>query len=78
VAVLATVREDRPLLVAAVTRDLVPRGLHAGQLAKFVAQQLGGGGGGRPTLAQAGGRDATQLAQALSQVGPWVEAHLRD
>ncbi|MFQ5616560.1 MAG: alanine--tRNA ligase, partial [Anaerolineales bacterium] len=53
VAVLATVANGRPILVAAVTKDLNPRGLKAGDLAGFVARQLGGGGGGRPTLAQA-------------------------
>jgi len=76
VVVLASVIEDRPLLIAAVTEDLVKRGLNAGELVKFVAAPLGGGGGGRPTLAQAGGKDASQLPQALAGVLKWVEEKL--
>ncbi|MEW5869945.1 MAG: alanine--tRNA ligase [Chloroflexota bacterium] len=77
VAVLASVDEGgKPLLVAAVTDDLVKRGLHAGELVKFVAQPLGGGGGGRPNLAQAGGRDAGPLPQALASVPGWVQSKL--
>ena len=78
VAVLASVGADgRPLLVAAVTEDLVQRGLQAGDLVKHVARPLGGGGGGRPTLAQAGGKDATHLDEALASVPAWVEENLR-
>ena len=76
VAVLATVRNGRPLLVAAVTKDLNPRGIKAGELAGFVARQLGGGGGGKPTLAQAGGRDPGKLDSALASVRPWLEDKL--
>jgi len=77
VAVLASLSDDnRPILVAAVTEDLTKRGLHAGKLVKHVAEQLGGGGGGRPTLAQAGGKDASRLEQALESVKPWVQDHL--
>jgi alanyl-tRNA synthetase len=77
VAVLASVSSDgRPQLVAAVTEDLVSRGLRAGDLVKHVAQPLGGGGGGRPTLAQAGGKDATHLDEALASVPAWVEENL--
>jgi alanyl-tRNA synthetase len=78
IAVLASVSADgRPLLVAAVTEDLVQRGLRAGELVKHVARPLGGGGGGRPTLAQAGGKDATHLDEALASVPDWVEENLR-
>ncbi len=76
VAVLASIIEGRPILVAAVTQDLIERGLHAGELIKFVAQPLGGGGGGRPTLAQAGGKDASQLDKALGSVAGWVAEKL--
>ena len=72
VAVLASVSDDRPMLVAAVAPDLVAHGLHAGELVKFVAQPLGGSGGGRPTLAQAGGKDASRLEEALASVPAWV------
>jgi len=77
VAVLATLGSDgKPILIAAVTEDLVERGLHAGELVKYVAKPLGGGGGGRPTLAQAGGRDASKLEAALASVMQWVEQKL--
>jgi alanyl-tRNA synthetase len=78
VAVLASVgAEGRPVVIAAVTEGLVKRGLHAGELVKHVAQPLGGGGGGRPTLAQAGGKDAARLEEALASVLGWVEAKLK-
>jgi alanyl-tRNA synthetase len=76
VAVLASVSNGSPILIATVTEDLVARGLHAGELVKAVAQPLGGGGGGRPTLAQAGGKDAGKLDEALAGVKDWVEKHL--
>ena len=77
VAVLASAVDNRPIIVAAVTQDLVARGLHAGELVKAVAQLVGGGGGGRPTLAQAGGKDPSQLPTALALVAAWVEEHLK-
>jgi alanyl-tRNA synthetase len=77
VVVLASVIDGKPLLIAAVTEDLTHRGLHAGDLVKYVAAPLGGGGGGRPTLAQAGGRDPARLTEALAGVPAWVEARLK-
>jgi len=77
VAVLASVQDGRPNLIAAVSDDLARRGLNASELVKFVAKPLGGGGGGRPTLAQAGGKDASQLEQALASVSSWLGEHLR-
>ncbi|HEX9028226.1 MAG TPA: alanine--tRNA ligase, partial [Anaerolineales bacterium] len=77
VVVLAAVGADgHPVLIAAVTEDLVKRGLNAIELVKFVAQPLGGGGGGRPTLAQAGGKDAGHLDSALASVPEWVQKKL--
>jgi alanyl-tRNA synthetase len=76
VVVLGSISEGRPVLIAAVTEDLVKRGLHAGELVKFVAAPLGGGGGGKPTLAQAGGKDASKLAETLASVPDWVEERL--
>jgi alanyl-tRNA synthetase len=61
VIVLGAVIDGKPNFVAAVTQDLVERGLQAGPLVKKVARVVGGGGGGRPTLAQAGGRDPDRL-----------------
>ena len=77
VAMFATVNDGRPVLIAAVTKDLNGRGLKAGDLAGFVARQLGGGGGGSPTLAQAGGKDASKLEEALESVKGWVEEKLK-
>jgi alanyl-tRNA synthetase len=78
VAVLASVTPDgRPVLVASVSEDLVKRGLHAGELVKHTAAPLGGSGGGRPTMAQAGGKDAAGLDQALAGVPGWVAEHLK-
>ncbi|OGO33520.1 MAG: alanine--tRNA ligase [Chloroflexi bacterium RBG_16_54_18] len=77
VAVLGTVEaEDRPLVVASVSDDLVKRGLNASELVKYLASYLGGGGGGRPTLAQAGGKDASRLDEALDKVPVWVAEKL--
>jgi alanyl-tRNA synthetase len=68
VVVLGAVLEGKPTIIATVTDDLVKRGLHAGKLVKEVAQVVGGGGGGKPTMAQAGGRDAAYLGDALAKV----------
>jgi alanyl-tRNA synthetase len=73
VIVLGTVQNDKPLMIAAVTEDLVQKGITADDLVKFVAQQVGGGGGGQPTIAQAGGRDASKLDQALASVPHWLQ-----
>ena len=67
----------KPILIAAITDDLVKRGLHAGNLIKQVARVVGGGGGGRPTLAQAGGKDATKLAEALDQVSGYIRENIK-
>ena len=77
VAVLASVIDERPVIIAAVTENLVKRGIKAGDLVKFVAAPLGGGGGGRPTLAQAGGKDPSKIEQALSSVAGWVEEKIK-
>ena len=67
VIVLGTVLGERPALVVAVTPDLVERGVDAARLVDGVARIVGGRGGGKPTLAQAGGRDPSQLDNALGQ-----------
>jgi alanyl-tRNA synthetase len=70
------VTNDKPLIIATVTEDLIQRGLKAGDLVREVAKIVGGGGGGRPNLAQAGGRDASKLPQALAIVPALVEQAL--
>jgi len=75
VVVLGTVVEGKPLLIAATTKRLVAeRGVHAGNLVRDLAKMVGGGGGGRPDMAQAGGRDADRLANALTQVPALLKA----
>jgi alanyl-tRNA synthetase len=66
--VLGAVLGDKPQILAVVTPDLVKRGYHAGNMVKALAQIMGGGGGGRPDMAQAGGRDVSKLDEALAQV----------
>jgi alanyl-tRNA synthetase len=67
VMVLGAVVGGKPNLIAAVTDDLTARGLDAVQIVKSVASVVGGGGGGKPTLAQAGGKDPARLGEALAQ-----------
>ncbi|HPZ44413.1 MAG TPA: alanine--tRNA ligase [Bacillota bacterium] len=64
-------------LVAAVTKDLLNKGLHAGKLVKELSATIGGGGGGRPDLAQAGGKDPSRLDEALEQALEVVENQLK-
>ncbi len=75
VIVLAAVVEGKVALVAGVTPDLTAR-IKAGELVSMVAQQVGGKGGGRPDMAQAGGTDAAELPKALASVLAWVEGKL--
>ncbi len=68
IIMLGTVSNGKVLLAAAVTRDLVEQGYHAGRLIGEVAKITGGGGGGRPDMAQAGGKDPEKLPKALAKV----------
>ena len=68
VVVLGSVVENRPLLIAMVTTDLVASGVDAAKIARGAAKAIGGGGGGRPDVAQAGGRNADGLDEALRLV----------
>ncbi|MCX7165007.1 MAG: alanine--tRNA ligase [Rhodocyclales bacterium] len=70
--VLASSGEGKVSLIAGVTADLTAK-LKAGELVNFVAQQVGGKGGGRPDMAQAGGTDPAALPAALASVKAWVE-----
>ncbi len=73
--VLATVDGEKVNLVAGVTADYTDR-IEAGPLANFVAQQVGGRGGGRPDMAQAGGNDPDRLEQAIKAVPNWIRQRL--
>ena len=68
VVALAAVVEGNPILITMVTPDLVQRGLHAGNIARDTAKVMGGGGGGRPEMAQAGGKHPEKVDEALSGV----------
>jgi alanyl-tRNA synthetase len=68
VAVLGSDLNGKAVFVAGVTPDLVERGLKAGDIVREVAKVTGGGGGGRPEMAQAGGRDASKLSEAIEAV----------
>jgi alanyl-tRNA synthetase len=76
VIVLASDRDNRPLLVAGVSKDLVARGVHAAELVKAVAKFVGGGGGGKATMAQAGGKDVAKLPEALAMVPEWIRSNV--
>ena len=68
VVVLGTIYEDKPAFLAAVTTDLVAKGYDASKIVKEVAEVTGGSGGGKPSLAQAGGKDKAKLDKALQLV----------
>ena len=75
IVVLATVADDKVSLIAGVSKDVTDR-VKAGELVGMVAKQVGGNGGGRPDMAQAGGTDVAALPAALASVKGWVSAKL--
>ena len=75
VILLASVNSGKISFIAGVTTDLVSR-VKAGDLVKFVAAQVGGKGGGKPDMAQAGGTDTAKLPQAMNSAAGWLEEHL--
>ncbi|MBN1684310.1 MAG: alanine--tRNA ligase [Gammaproteobacteria bacterium] len=74
VVVLAGVDEENIHLVAGITQNLTKQ-LHAGELVKMIAEQIGGKGGGRPDMAQGGGNNPKVLPKALAEVENWVKKH---
>ncbi|PES68449.1 alanine--tRNA ligase [Bacillus cereus] len=74
VVVLASVSDDKVNILAGVTKDLISQGYHAGKLVKEVASRCGGGGGGRPDMAQAGGKNPAQVEEALAFVQEYVKS----
>ncbi|NHB92499.1 alanine--tRNA ligase [Photorhabdus cinerea] len=75
IIVLSTISDDKVSLIVGVTKDLTAR-IKAGELISSIAQQIGGKGGGRPDMAQAGGSDVKALPSALDSVGEWVASRL--
>jgi alanyl-tRNA synthetase len=76
VIVLGSVKEDQITFIAGVTKDLTAK-IKAGDIVKAVAKVTGGGGGGRPDLAQAGGKDASKMDEALQQVAAFLDEKLK-
>ncbi|MDZ4519932.1 alanine--tRNA ligase [Bacillus cereus group sp. BceL300] len=74
VVVLASVNDDKVNILAGVTKDLISQGYHAGKLVKEVASRCGGGGGGRPDMAQAGGKNPAQVEEGLAFVQEYVKS----
>jgi alanyl-tRNA synthetase len=73
---LATANGGKAGLIAGVTKDLISR-VKAGELVNMVAEQVGGKGGGRPDMAQAGGSKPENISEALASVSPWLQEKLR-
>lgn len=74
IILLAAVNDGKVQLVAGVSDDLVEKGYHAGKLIKEIASEVGGSGGGRPNMAQAGGKQPEKLETALKKVEDWVKS----
>ena len=77
VVVLGSVQNNKLSFVAMVTKDLTNKGIHAGNIIKEVAGKTGGGGGGRPDMAQAGGKDITKIDEALSMAPELIRSQIK-
>lgn len=76
VVILASVKDDKPAFIGMATKDLIAKGVHVGNIIKEIAQMTGGGGGGRPDMAQAGGKDASKLKSAMDKARSLLEEQL--
>ena len=74
IVILGSVIDNNPVLIAMVTQGLIGKSYHAGEIAKIAAPILGGGGGGRPDIAQAGGRDPEKLSDALKVAVEFIKS----
>ncbi|MDK2933962.1 MAG: alanyl-tRNA synthetase [Clostridiales bacterium] len=77
VVILATANDGKVNFVAMATKDVVAKGIHVGNIIREVAKITGGGGGGRPDMAQAGGKDASKIDDALNQVTSLIEQQIK-
>jgi alanyl-tRNA synthetase len=77
VCVIGAANGEQVIVMAAVTQDLIKKGIKAGDLVGHVSRQLGAGGGGAPHLAFGGGKDAAKLTEALASVRSWVEGKIK-
>ncbi|MBN2562983.1 MAG: alanine--tRNA ligase [Phycisphaerae bacterium] len=76
--VLAAEQSGRVLLLAAMTKDVVAKGVTAGDVIKAIAPIVGGKGGGKPDMAQGGGSDVDKIPEAMREAGAWLRARLGD
>jgi alanyl-tRNA synthetase len=76
VVVLGTVSEEKVNFVAMATKDVLDKGIHAGNIIREVAKAAGGGGGGRPDMAQAGGKNPAKVAEALEKAYEVIESQV--
>jgi alanyl-tRNA synthetase len=76
VVVLGSVIDDRPIIIASVTDDLIKKGVNAGEIVRVISKEIDGSGGGRPNLAQAGGKNPYGLKKALDLVLPMMKEKL--
>lgn len=77
IIILASVHKDKVSFVSMVTKDLIDKGVHAGNIIREVAKVTGGGGGGRPDMAQAGGKDINKVEEALNMVPSIIREQLK-
>lgn len=77
VVAIGSIINEKPMIICAVTEDVIKRGVNAGELVRNAAQLIGGSGGGRPVLAQAGGKDASKLDEALANIYSQVAEKLK-
>ncbi|MBP9040645.1 MAG: alanine--tRNA ligase [Anaerolineaceae bacterium] len=76
VVAVGSVINDKPMIICAVTEDLVKRGINAGEIVRHAASIIGGSGGGRPVLAQAGGKDSSKLPEAMASIPAFLKGKL--
>lgn len=74
IILVGIINDDKVNLIAAITKDLIKQGYHAGNLIKTAAALVGGGGGGRPDMAQAGGKKPEKLQDALNCVTDYIKS----
>jgi len=77
VAVLASNNEDKLMFIAMATKNALAKGVHAGNIIKEITKIAGGSGGGKPDMAQGGGKDASKVSDALSAVKDVVESQVK-
>lgn len=77
VVVLGAVANDKVNLVVMATKEAVAKGIHSGNIVKTLASVVGGGGGGRPDMAQAGGKEPNKIDEAFAKVDEVVRSQIK-